>query len=144
MVLTTVRDVQLTGTRLPYAAVVNYGASRVRMAQMQAGLRAAGPFVAGLAGLNAPAVGGLANFGSSKFVGGGVDVDQGLPAYWLTGGAATGVTRDLGSTANAGYRGMNVQNPRTTIAGLAAQIGSPVPWTALAHAIEEPYHHGEP
>jgi hypothetical protein len=132
MVLTTVRDVQLTGTAPPYAASVNYGASRVRMAQMQAGLRAAGPFVAGLAGLNAPVAAGLANFGSSKFVGGGVDVDQSLPVERFGG------TRDLGSAAKAGYSGMNAQYPGATIAGLAAQIGSPVAWRALVPAMEKP------
>ena len=151
MVLTTVRDVQggaFIGTQVPYAAGVKYGAgaSRVRMAQMQAGISAGGanygagasraagmqqttpadwtPDVAGVAG-------GLANFESSKFVGGG------LAAGRLTGGPLTGgVTRDLGSTAKAGYSGMNAQYPGATFAGLAAQIGTPTAWAAIAPAME--------
>jgi len=164
MVLTTLQGGTFIGTQIPYLpADVNYGAgvNRVRMAQMQAGMSAgvanygayasraagmqqttpgvygaSGPYVAGVAGLagwDAPVAAGLANFGLPRFVGGGASIgmNQGLAAERLTG-----VTRDLGSTANAGYRGMNVQNPSATIAGLAAQVGSPTQWAALTPAME--------
>lgn len=156
MVLTTVKNGTLVGTTAPYAAG-NYGASVNRaggVAQMQAGIRAVGasygkgasragiirgvqqitPGVAGLAGLFGPAAEGLANFRSPGFVGGsdGIGMNQGLPAERLTG-----VARDLGFTANAGYRGINVQNPGATFAGQTAQVGAAgTPWAALAPAMD--------
>jgi len=126
------------------AGGANYGAGASRAAGMQQTTPgvygASGPYVAGVAGLagwSAPAAGGLANFGSSKIVDGGVDVDEGLAAGRLTGGPLTGgVTRELGSTAKAGYSGMNAQYPAATFAGQTAQIGSPVAWKAIAPAMD--------